>query len=397
MRRRAHQNIHKEVFNNSSFTEIISQLKKLQPNEGDFNSQKQHYLDCNKQITGARDLNRLSSILHNLLEKKLYPNEFIVSQLIKKLGQYKRIGYANAIYEDATSKNVANAFTHNSMIDAAGKNGQIDLAIAAYKNATDPNRYVANAVTHASMIDAAGKNGQIDFAITAYKNATDPNRYVADAVTHNSMIDAAGKNGQMDLAITAYKNATDPNRYVADAVTHNSMIDALVLNNKFTEAKEVHKKYGIKPSIINSHDGYKVDLHSFSYGSAYIALKEIFETAQKPLQIIIIYGKGLHSKNINDEHAVKKSVNQLIHDIQQAYDISFREDPNNSGQAFCRVQSKLTQEKKKTSSDPNQFFSNSKVALSATYILDPNARPFTPRKNSMNFNAAEFTPRKQVP
>ena len=87
------------------------------------------------------------------------------------------------------------------MIDAAGKNGRIDLALVAYQNAIHPNHYTANVITHSSMIDAAGKNGRIDLAMEAYANAIHPDNYAANGVTHSSMIDAAGRNGRIDLAM----------------------------------------------------------------------------------------------------------------------------------------------------------------------------------------------------
>jgi pentatricopeptide repeat protein len=213
------------------------------------------------------------------------------------------------------------------------------------------------------------------------------------------MIDAAGKNGRMDLAIQAYNNATDPNNYVADTVTHTSMIDALVLNKMFKEAKEIYKNIGIKLPIID----YKIDLHSFSYGSAYIALSEFIENTIKPLQITIVYGKGLHSKNIGgeQEHPVKKAVNQFIKDIEKSYDVFFQEDPINFGQAFCGVKLKSTQEKEseKKNSDSSTakmltgYSSNPMILLKRD--LNPKALSFTPQqtKSTLNPEAAPFIPK----
>jgi len=268
----------------------------------------------------------------------------------------------------------------------------IDLAEIAYANAIAAK--VANAVTHNSMIDAAGKNGRIDLAEKAYANAIAAK--VADAVTHNRMIFAEGKNSRIDLAEKAYANAIAAN--VADTVTHKSMIDALVLNNRLEEAMEIYKKIRIK----HSTNSDVIDLHGFSYGSAYLALKGLIEDTKKPFKVTIIYGKGLHSKNSNDEHSIKKSVKQLTKDIQENYDISLADDPTNSGRALCHVKLKLMQKPGQDSISKN---TNAGLFKPQKNCLSSAAPEFTPRNNNekekaaksklsrMNVNAVAFTPK----
>ena len=477
------------------FSLVINRLKTKQCFIAKKNFDK--YKACSQQLNKARTLNELCLVLNTLLDKDLYPDTVIINILIRKLAQLRQIAHADAVYAisitnnlanvvthnsmiDATGKNgridlalkayhqatdpkhdVANVVTHSSMIDVAGKNGRIDLALQAYHQAIDPERYVANVVTHNSMIDAAGKNGRIDLALQAYhqatdpahdvanvvthssmidaagkngrldlalqayhkatdpkhnvadvvthnimidaagKNgrldlalqayhqATDPKHYVADVVTHSSMIDAAGRNGRLDLALQAYQKATDPKHYVADVVTHNGMIDVLFMNNQINQAKAIYDNHAKQPLIRKADGIYEIDLHGLNYGVTHIALSEFIDMTPKPLNIRIIYGKGLHSKTDAEIHPIKSATQDVIKNCLQNYDVVLQEETHNFGAAHLSVTTKAAL---KSTSDPDTLSADKdnlavptpekpNTFLSSS-MLKPSSQEFIPRGNN---------------
>ena len=405
------------------FSLVINRLKTKQCFIAKKNFEK--YKACGQQLNKARTLNELCLVLNTLLDKDLYPDTVIINILIRKLAQLRQIAHADAVYAisitnnlanvvthnsmiDATGKNgridlalkayhqatdpkhdVANVVTHSSMIDVAGKNGRIDLALQAYHQAIDPERYVANVVTHNSMIDAAGKNGRIDLALQAYHQATDPAHDVANVVTHSSMIDAAGKNGRLDLALQAYQKATDPKHYVADVVTHNGMIDVLFMNNQINQAKAIYDNHAKQPLIRKADGIYEIDLHGLNYGVTHIALSEFIDMTPKPLNIRIIYGKGLHSKTDAEIHPIKSATQDVIKNCLQNYDVVLQEETHNFGAAHLSVTTKAAL---KSTSDPDTLSADKdnlavptpekpNTFLSSS-MLKPSSQEFIPRGNN---------------
>ena len=313
------------------------------------------------------------------------------SSMIDAAGKNGRLDLALQAYHKATDPkhNVADVVTHNIMIDAAGKNGRLDLALKAYHKATDPEHYVANVVTHSSMIDAAGRNGRLDLALQAYHQATDPEHYIANVVTHSSMIDAAGKNGRLDLALQAYQKATDPKHYVADVVTHNGMIDVLFMNNQINQAKAIYDNHAKQPLIRKADGIYEIDLHGLNYGVTHIALSEFIDMTPKPLNIRIIYGKGLHSKTDAEIHPIKSATQDVIKNCLQNYDVVLQEETHNFGAAHLSITTKATP---KSTSDPNTLSADKgSLAVSApekpntflsSSMLKPSSQEFIPRGNN---------------
>ena len=333
------------------FSLVINRLKTKQCFIAKKNFEK--YKACGQQLNKARTLNELCLVLNTLLDKDLYPDTVIINILIRKLAQLKQIAHADAVYAISITNNLANVVTHNSMIDATGKNGRIDLALKAYHQATDPKHDVANVVTHSSMIDAAGRNGRLD------------------------------------LALQAYQKATDPKHYVADVVTHNGMIDVLFMNNQINQAKAIYDNHAKQPLIRKADGIYEIDLHGLNYGVTHIALSEFIDMTPKPLNIRIIYGKGLHSKTDAEIHPIKSATQDVIKNCLQNYDVVLQEETHNFGAAHLSVTTKAAL---KSTSDPDTLSADKdnlavptpekpNTFLSSS-MLKPSSQEFIPRGNN---------------
>ena len=200
--------------------------------------------------------------------------------------------------------------TYSSYIYAAGKNGDLAGAVAAFKQAKKER--LANVVTYNSYIDAAGKNGDLAGAAAAFEEAKE--KGLADVVTYNSYIDAAGKNGDLAGAAAAFKEAKEKD--LSDISTYNVFIDVLIKAKKFDQAQPIFKQellpiwqksQKIDDKITN------LDLHDLSEGAAQCAVQYLFNEI-RPVQknIKLITGKGLHSKSSRELYDMRHCIEGWI-------------------------------------------------------------------------------------
>ncbi len=280
-----------------SFESIFAKFEAMQvPSWDQHAKNKPRHIAYSNQIKSIRNPQALANILRAMVSDDLFPNDFIIAQIIKILGKFNQVDVSDWFYNFAIKHELANVVTHASMIVAAGNNKRVDLAEAAYKKACDA--------------------------------------HLADEVTHASMIVAAGNNKRVDLAEAAYKKACDAN--LANEVTHASMIDVLVFNNRLADASAI---YRVNKLVVNSkkseQDGFlEIDLHGQTYGTTYIALYDLLSSNKQPQTLTLIVGKGLHSKHNNqdDEMAREHAVRQAVIDIsKKIVGCQLQEDKNNAG------------------------------------------------------------------
>jgi pentatricopeptide repeat protein len=213
-------------------------------------------------------------------------NAVTYNSYIDAAGKNGEFAEAKRAFEAAVVLGLANAVTYASYIDAAGKNGEFTEAKSAFEAAVVLG--LANAVTYASYIDAAGKNGEFAEAKRAFEAAVASSR--ADAVTYNSYIDAAGKSGEFAEAKRAFELAIESR--TINKITYMVYLDCLMESSHETEAESLYQSLNW-PLQDKRQDGMRmIDLHDYSHGAGYLALKQFIAEPSCPERFGLIPGKG---------------------------------------------------------------------------------------------------------
>jgi len=149
-------------------------------------------------------------------------------------------------------------------------------------------------------------------------------------------------------------------------------------------------KRSSKQLLIRKADGvYKIDLQGLNYGVTHITLSEFIERTPKPLNIKIIYGKGLHGKTDAEIQPIKSATQNVIKNCLQNYDLVLQEEIHNCGAAHLSITTKATL---KSTSHPHTLSADkdslavpapekSNTSLSSS-MLKPSAQEFIPRGNN---------------
>jgi len=261
--------------------------------------------------------------------------------MIKAAGYCGNMDLADKVYEEGLTNYSKNEFLHNKFIIMAGRNNCFDLAKKAYRNALESG--IDSKKIYCSIITAAGMNGKFEVALEAYRLAEKNGKL--DFITHCAMICAAGKNKKNNMAYALYLEVANKKPTLE---LHSAIMDILVRNGDFEKATTIYKnnlkQIKLKILAANVYDygyDYKIDLHGYSYGSAYIALKEYLKECLATNiipNILIVTGKRVDSKKTKDDDAtaaIKEAVKNLHKEFKSFFD--FSEVENNSG---CFVLSK---------------------------------------------------------
>ncbi|MGD0390854.1 MAG: tetratricopeptide repeat protein, partial [Tepidisphaeraceae bacterium] len=120
---------------------------------------------------------------------------------------------------------------HNNLGTALKDKGQLDEAIAAYRQAIALNPNLPD--VHYNLGIALYDKGEMDDAITAYRRALALNPNFAE-VHSNNLGNALKHKGRLDEAITAYRRAIDLNPKYAEA--HSNLGNALTEKGQLDEA-----------------------------------------------------------------------------------------------------------------------------------------------------------------
>jgi len=229
------------------------------------------------------------------------------------------------------------------------------------------NNDLANVVSYNIIIDAAGKEGKLDLAREKFNEAV--NKKIADTITYSSMIDAESKNGNIELAQSLFKEAMS--KKIKDDIIYHIYIDALVKHKKFVEAKNIYKNSPLTIPTLKNKNKIMHDFHEFSYGSTYIALDHLLSQTQKNRSFILIIGKGLRSPERRQKHPVKIAVEDYFK-IKGISKDSYRFDENNAGKIILDYEPINSNQRVSSAA----FWKEKEVAMQIN--LNPNAPVFIP-------------------
>jgi len=271
----------------NSFDTVIQRLKALTPIKENFTSYKKAYIAYRKQITKTQNIRELISILNDMLAEGLYPDAFIINQVISKLGRYQKVNHAIALYNIAVEKDLLDGMSYPALMDVADKNSDMDLLMETYSNAMEAysdakitnhdltvirgmviqvaakhcEPKIANkiakivyqaalrdvtlsSITYVNMIEAMNnKHGDYDLAMEVYQQAIKDydNNYITDddvTVIRSCAIKAAGEHGETEVAKRIYQTSLEEG--TLSAISYVDMIEAMSKNNDFNSVMKVY-------------------------------------------------------------------------------------------------------------------------------------------------------------
>jgi len=308
---RTKNNIHKRSYypryNPSNFAATMQRLKNLSDAKI-LNSRKNEYIAYSQSLKQLYQLQDIDLLLNKMLDNQLFPNAYIINQLIKKLSRY-RLEYIDDLYRIAVNKGIADSITYNSIIDAIAKSANPNAYEAIRLLEEAKKLGIANAITYNSTIDAIAKseNPNAHYAIGLLEEAKIAG--FADTFTYSSTIDAIAK--------SVNPNAYDAIRLLeeakiagfADTFTYSSTIDAIAKSvnpnaNDAIRLLEEAKKLGFVNIITYSST---IDAIAKSKNSnAHEAIRLLEEAKQAGFANVITYNSTIE--------AIARSENPNVHD-----------------------------------------------------------------------------------
>ncbi len=377
-----------------------------------------------QRLQTLESLREISRLLSEMLENGIFPNIVIINQLIKKMQQFEQINVALALHGIAVAKNIADAITYTSTINAIAKSATPNATLAVDLFNEAKRLGFADAITYASTITAIAKSAAPHAALAVDLFNEAKRLGLANAITYNSTIMAIAKSAAPNealavLAVDLFNEAKDLG--FADEITYNSTIDAIAKSatpnailavDLFNEAKRLGFADAIiyastitviaksatpdedlaftlldeatqKFHRIDMKQERLIDLHGLSFGEVYFGLKrrlktELENTSSAPVNLEIIYGQGLHRQAslVAGVHPLKEAAMRVIQEMP-AQAVLGTERSNNPG-IFDIMIHPPTQSVRHQSSALTQ---NSVFPSAGRRTLNPNAPVFIPKSS----------------
>jgi len=146
----------------SPLTQVLDRMRKFIVNHQIPRDVYKRYSDNLKRLRPSCSSKDIYHFMSDMLNSQVFPNAFIISQLIKLLGQKKAMNDVIALHYIAVNKGVANDYTFNSTINAIAKSAKPDARLARDLLKEAIALKFANAITFNSTIDAIAKSEKPD-------------------------------------------------------------------------------------------------------------------------------------------------------------------------------------------------------------------------------------------
>ena len=344
---------------------VLDDNKWLNWNNLRFIKSKHLYIRYSKALESSQTLVSFCSTLESMLKEGLYPDKFILVQMIKRFGQMD-VRIALSLLAVAERFKLVNEFTYYSTIDAISKchlpdiKGLLEIVAHAHERGmadsfvyskalntlTKSTRPDANSAlklfeqaktlgvldeyifTCAIDVIAKDRNQSPIKAIQLLKQASELG--MANARTYGCTLNALANRPNPDVGLAIELLNESKTKSLADKLIYNSVITILVKANQLEKARQYFDE-GIETHYLSipiahhdTHRGQKIlviDLHGYNYGTAYIGLIAALNKIKTKSDISIIYGKGSHHKlykntsKSDQTHELKQAVTRVLEEM----------------------------------------------------------------------------------
>ena len=158
------------------------------------------------------------------------------SSVIEAAGRAGEFEIAQDIFKEACSKEKDDAFVYSNFIIAAGNTEHFKAVRDTYYLAR--KRKVANAVVYGAFIKIAGQSKEFKEAQLAFNEVCSEKK--TDPAVYSCFIDAASIAEKFEIALEAFRDACANRK--ANAATYGSIIKAAGRVGKFATAQELFKE-----------------------------------------------------------------------------------------------------------------------------------------------------------
>ena len=287
---------------------------------------------------------------------------FLTPRTLSAMRKSAKYGFkeASELFEEAKRRSLVNGHSYSIMISmiADGSSPDVDKAFELFEEAKNQRPSLADAITYGSMLKVIANSSSPDVgkAFELFEEAKNQRPSLANTIIYHSMLDVIANSSEPDICkgLDLFREAIE--RGLADGVIYNSMLAVIA---KICDINSVNENlYVLANSILQQkqknfncpdlRDGDVLDLHEMSYGEVYFGLKnrlenELQNKSQTSGELLIIYGKGIHSRNKYKltDHPLKKAVKRVISELANPT-IFIKENARNLGQIVLVISPKIS-------------------------------------------------------
>ncbi|WED44559.1 hypothetical protein [Legionella cardiaca] len=333
-----------------------------------FIGKKSQYIHYNSLLEKSFSIFKFCRIIHEILNKNLYPNDFMFKVIIKTFGQQDP-KIAVLIHEIAIKHNLDTPFSYCAVLNAISHSRAPDIPLALEIFNYAKQRAKLDSYVFAKTLEVMGRSAEPDaqLAVELFNDAKDLKlvNEVVFSCTLNvlaksnppqikrivDLIDQGETQGWVNeigysCALNAISRSANPDlNYMMELLqklkklkldcffAYSSIINVLVKQNQFKEAENLFQEAlddkSLKlPQIRKANGSLVIDLHGYNYGTAYLSLTRILaETTSNKMSVIS--GKGLHKKLYKNEN--ESEVKCAVKQVMQTMHITGSINKKNSG------------------------------------------------------------------
>lgn len=265
--------------------------------------------------------------------KEILKGSVVYIALMSIAIERRDLPFAEQVFELGIKKGHASGIAYNMLLRALGE-AKRDFSVieALFQGAVREG--VADLITYTTFIAIAGLTAQFLSAKNAFDTACA--REIEDPQLYTSILDVASKTGEFIIAEKIFVAATQ--KGYRDMKMRHVYIDCLVRQKRDKEAEELFPSCKF-PLIFSEEDGKPLfDLHGYSHGSGFIALKFLKIRCEKQgiSKFTVITGKGNEADG--NYLTFGRDLATLI-ESRYGGDLSIELSKRNFGQMICTINS----------------------------------------------------------
>ncbi|KAG7994550.1 hypothetical protein I3843_01G063000 [Carya illinoinensis] len=195
-------------------------------------------------------------LVSKLLEHRVFPDTFKLTQLITKLCRNKKIGRAWEVLHDVMKAGgTLEAASCNALLTGLGRDGDFERMNTLMTEMKEMD-IQPNVVTFGILINHMCKSRRVDEALVVFekmKGVSDGLSVEPDVITYNTLIDGLCKVGRQEEGLTLMDQMRSENKCMPDTVTYNCLIDGFCKAGEIERAQELFdqmNKERVCPDVI---------------------------------------------------------------------------------------------------------------------------------------------------
>ncbi len=184
----------------STFINIIEQNIHLLLNKNNFKiADRDTYVQANHQLKYKNSIQDIANFLNDLVDKGIFPNIFVLNQLMEKLFRVNQVNLARKIFKLIKHHQLCNSISYNTLLSNLSKKvGFSQQDILEIFNEAKQHNY-ANSTSFNTMIHGISKqyNPNIELAISIFEDAKALG--FANLITYSNLLYTLSKQHPVDI------------------------------------------------------------------------------------------------------------------------------------------------------------------------------------------------------